>query len=271
MQSVLVIGAYGNVGRHVVTELVSAGIPVRGTSRTPGTGGLPDTVEIVRLDLGEPETLAAALNGIKKVFLYARPAGITEFAGAAQAAGVEHIVLLSSASVLEAATRNSRNAQMHSVVEEALRESGITWTFLRPTTFAANQLQWAPAIRRGEVVRIPFLQLRHASIHERDIADVAVRVLTGAGHEEKAYWLTGPQALTRQEHIEAIAAAIGRPIDVVEVAPQDAEPKLPEFVIRMTAELMKAPCVVTPTVEEITGVPARSFRQWAEDHVKDFS
>jgi uncharacterized protein YbjT (DUF2867 family) len=268
--SVLVIGAYGNVGSRVVAELRSAGTSVRGTSRAPRTGGLPDAVEMVRLDLGEPATLPPALDGIKKVFLYADPAGITEFVSAARAAGVEHIVLLSSASVVEPATRNSRNAQRHSAVEEALRESGIAWTFLRPTTFAANQLQWAPAIRSGEVLRIPFLHLRHASIHERDIADVAVRVLTGAGHEGTAYWLTGPQALTRQEHIEAIAAAIGRPIDVVEVAPEDAEPRIPEFVIRMTAELMAAPCVVTSTVEEITGVPARSFRRWAEDHVEDF-
>jgi uncharacterized protein YbjT (DUF2867 family) len=183
---------------------------------------------------------------------------------------VEHVVLLSSASVVEPATRHSRNAQMHAAVEEALQESGIAWTFLRPTTFAANQLQWAPAIRSREVLRIPFPHLRHASIDERDLADVAARVLTGAEHEGKAYWLTGPQALTRQEHIEAIAAAIGRPIDVVEVAAQDAEPKIPEFVIRMMAELMTAPCVVTSTVEEITGVPARPFQRWAEDHIKDF-
>jgi uncharacterized protein YbjT (DUF2867 family) len=272
--SVLVIGAYGNVGRHVAADLLAAGTAVRGTSRTPRTGELPDAVEMVRLDLGEPASLPAALEGVTKAFLYARPDGIAEFVSAAQAAGVEHIVLLSSASVVEAATRNSRNAQMHAAVEQALQESGIAWTFLRPTTFAANQLQWAPAIRSGEALRMPFLRLRHASIHERDIADVAVRVLTGAeneGHAGKAYWLTGPQALTRQEHIEAIAAALGRPIDVVEVAPEDAEPMLPEFVIRMMATLMDAPCVVTSTVEEITGVPARSFRQWAEDHVKDFS
>src|SRR5438876_6885502 len=71
--SVLVIGAYGNVGSHVVAELLSAGTSVRGTSRTPRTGALPDAVEMVRLDLGDPEHLPAALDGIKKVFLYAPP------------------------------------------------------------------------------------------------------------------------------------------------------------------------------------------------------
>jgi uncharacterized protein YbjT (DUF2867 family) len=269
--SVLVIGAYGSVGSHVVSGLVSAGIQVRGTSRTPGAGELPDAVEMVRLDLDEPATLAAALDGVKKVFLYAKPEGVGEFVSAARAAGVEHVVLLSSAAVIEAATRDTRNAKMHAVVEEALEESGIAWTFLRPTTFASKQLVWGPAIQAGGVLRMPFPQLRSASIHERDIADVGVRALTGTGHEGQAYWLTGPEALTQQEHIETIAAVIGRPIELVEVAPQDAVPKRPEFVIRMTMDIMKAPCVVTPTVEEVTGVPARSFRQWAEDHAKDFS
>ncbi|MFI0797240.1 SDR family oxidoreductase [Micromonospora rubida] len=269
--SVLVIGAYGGVGSHVVDGLLSAGISARGTSRTPGACDLPDAVEIVRLDLDEPETLPAALDGIKKVFLYANQEGLAEFVSAARAAGVEHVVLLSSASVVEPATRHSRSAQMHAVVEEALQESGIAWTFLRPTTFASRQLRWAPGIRSGEVLRIPFLQVRTASIHERDIADVAVRVLTGAGHEGQGYWLTGPQALTQQEYIETIGAVIGRPIDVVELAPEDVEPRLPESFIRTMTELLAAPSIVTSTIEDVTGVPARSFRQWAEDHVKDFS
>lgn len=270
--SVLVIGAYGNVGSHVVDGLLSAGMSVRGTSRTPGTGEVPEAVEMVRLDLGEPETLPAALDGVKKVFLYASQDGVTEFASAARAAGVEHVVLLSSSSVVQTTTRHSRSAQLHSVVEEALRESGIGWTFLRPTTFAIIQLRFAPAIRSGqEVLRIPFPQLCTASIHERDIADVAVRALTGAGHEGKAYWLTGPQALTQQEYIEVIGAVLGRRIDVVELAPEDAEPKMPESFVRTMTELMKVPCDVTSAVEEVTGVPARSFRQWAEDHIKDFS
>ncbi len=269
--SVLVIGAYGNVGSHVVTELLSAGIPVRGTSRRPRAGELPDAVEVVRLDLDEPATLPAALEGAKKVFLYANRDGIAEFVTAARAAGVEHVVLLSSAAVVEPATRYSQSAQMHGMVESTLRESGIASTFLRPTTFAARQLRWGPEIRAGGVLRMPFPQVRTASIHEYDIAEVAVSVLTGTGHEGQAYWLTGPQALTQQEYIEVIGEVIGRPIDIVDLAPEDADPKLPEPFVRTMTELMKSPCVVTSTVEEVTGVPARTFRRWAEDHIKDFS
>ncbi|MBH0779668.1 SDR family oxidoreductase [Nocardia bovistercoris] len=265
--SVLVIGAYGSVGGYVVDGLLSAGSTVRGTSRSPRAGASRDDVEMVGLDLNVPQTLPAALEGIEKVFLYANPESIGEFVKAAEAAGVAQVVLLSSASVVEPVMQKSRSARMHSVVEEALRESGIGWTFLRPTTFATKQLSWAEAVRAGEKLRIPFLQLRTASIHERDIADVAVRALTRAGHDGKEYWLTGPQGLTQQEHIDAIGAAIGRSIDVVELAPEEVEPRL----IRTVGELMKAPCVVTSTIEEITGAPARSFRQWAEDHAEDFS
>jgi uncharacterized protein YbjT (DUF2867 family) len=269
--SVLVIGAYGSVGSNVVAGLRSAGIPIRGTSRTVEGTAPPSGVEMVRLDLEDPATLPPALDGMKKVFLYAKPSGIAEFVTAAQAAGVEHVVLLSSASVVEEATRNTRNAHMHAVVEDALQKSGMAWTFLRPTTFSSKQLALAPQIRSRETLRLPFLQARSAVIHERDIADVAVRALTSPGHEGRAYWLTGPQALTAQEQIDAIGEAIGRTIETVEVAPEDVEPPMPEFFIRLTQALMANPTVVTNAVEEVTGVPARTFRQWAEDHVKDFS
>lgn len=267
--SVLVIGAYGSVGGHVVDGLLAAGASVRGTSRTPRPGQLPDAVEMVPLDLEVPETLSAALEGIKKVFLYANPQGIGGFVSAAQAAGVEHVVLLSSASVSEPAMQHSRSAREHSAVEQALQESGIAWTFLRPTTFATKTLSWAKAIRAGEVLRVPFLQLHTASIHERDIADAAVGALTAAGHEEKAYWLTGPAGLTQQEHIETIGAVIGKPIEFVDVPPEEAG--WPPFLVQTMTTVMNEPCVVTSAVEEITGAPARTYRQWVEDHAKDFS
>ena len=269
--SVLVIGAYGNVGSNVVAGLRSAGIPVRGTSRTLKGSEPLSGVEMVSLDLDDPATLPRPLDGIKKVFLYAKPSGIAEFVTAAQAAGVEHVVLLSSASVVEEATRNTRNAHMHAAVEEALEKSGMAWTFLRPTTFASKQLGLAPRIKSGEVLRVPFLQARSAVIHERDIADVAVKALTSPGHEGKAYWLTGPEALTYQEQIDTIGEAIGRKIETVEVEPEEAEPPMHEFFVKLTRALMASPTVVTNAVEEATGVPARTFRQWAEDHVKDFS
>ena len=81
--TVLVIGAKGNVGRHVMAGLRSAGIPVRGTSRTAGSDGKLDGAAMTRLDLDDPATLPAALDGVEKVFLYARPESIAAFVSAA--------------------------------------------------------------------------------------------------------------------------------------------------------------------------------------------
>src|SRR6266516_6823303 len=94
----VVFGARGNVGRHVAAGLRAAGVPVRATSRNPD----PAQPEVVAADLDRPETLAAALTGAERVFLYARPLGIDGFVTAARSAGVRHVVLLSSAAVLSA-------------------------------------------------------------------------------------------------------------------------------------------------------------------------
>ena len=98
--TILVTGARGYVGGGVLTGLLEAGASVRASSRRPDADALPEGVEVVQADLTDPTSLPAALDGVRKVFLYAQPDGVAEFAAAAKAAGVEHVVLLSSLSVL---------------------------------------------------------------------------------------------------------------------------------------------------------------------------
>lgn len=96
------------------------------------------------------------------------------------------------------------------LAERAIEDSGASWTFLRPTGFAANTLMWADQIRSGNVVRWPFGGAARALIDERDIAAVAVRALTGDGHAGTRYLLSGPAVLTQAEQLAAIGQAIGR-------------------------------------------------------------
>src|ERR1700730_11702018 len=98
----VVFGARGNVGRHVAAGLQAAGEQARLTSRNPATAGCPPQVQVAAADLEQPETLAAALAGAGKVFLYAKPGGIAGFVEAARSAEVRHVVLLSSAAVVSA-------------------------------------------------------------------------------------------------------------------------------------------------------------------------
>jgi uncharacterized protein YbjT (DUF2867 family) len=278
---VLIFGGGGRVGRGVVEELLAAGARVRATVRDPGRLALPAGVETVRADLTDPSTLPAALHGIRKVFLYAVPQGTDAFVNAARDAGVEHVVLLSSDTVLDRIPARKAIADMHRVVEQTLEASGLATTFLRPDNFASNVLLWgwADSIKAEGVVRFPYPESHSDAIHERDIAAVAAVALTRPGHEGGRYLITGPESVTQRRQAELIAEATGRQVRVEELTPQQGREALgrivPEWVIDATLGYWAAtdgvPYQVTDVVERITGRPARPFAEWARDHAADFT
>jgi uncharacterized protein YbjT (DUF2867 family) len=260
---ILVTGATGNVGQQVALGLSEAGELVRGMSRTAGPG-------LVRGDLLEPEGLP--LDGVDKVFLlWPGPTadGVQEAVDAI-AGQVKHVVYLSAISA---------ESGYWGVVEDALRASGVEWTFLQAGGFASNTRMWADMIRRDGEVRWPYGAAARSLIHERDIADVAVHALTTDGHAGQTYLLTGPAAITQAEQVRQIGAAIGRPLRWTEQSPDAARVQLlaewgnPAFVdgaLSYWASLVGNPEPVTGTVEQVTGTPARTFEQWARDHADDF-
>jgi uncharacterized protein YbjT (DUF2867 family) len=128
-------------------------------------------------------------------------------------------------------------------------------------------------------VRWPYLAAPTTPTDERDIAAVAVRALCEDGHAGAEYVLTGPQSLSQSEQISTIGDAIGRSLRIEEMSPQDAraewlKPDMPAFVVNMLlgawAAAIGQPAFVTSTVAEITGAPARTFRDWASDHAAEF-
>ncbi|KUL54467.1 NAD-dependent epimerase [Streptomyces sp. NRRL F-4489] len=276
--TILVTGGRGQVARAVVEGLLAAGQPVRVASRDPEKAVLPDGVEAVRADLSDPATLPAALDGVEKVFLYADAKGIGGFLAAAEAAGSPHIVLLSALGVETGDPSNDPIVRMHRAAEAALRGSGLPWTFLRPGAFATNTLQWAPAIRATGVVRAPFPRAHAASVHEADIADVAVLALTGDGHVGQVYPLTGPESVTQQEQIDCLSEATGRKIRLEEISAEEYRATLSQWgdaemvdtLVRHLVESDDRPAPVSPVYEELTGRPGRGYAQWALDHAGDF-
>jgi uncharacterized protein YbjT (DUF2867 family) len=275
--TILVTGARGTVGRRVVDLLVQAGLAVRAGSRDPVAAGRPSGVSVVAADLAKPDTLGPALDGVDKVFLYADPSGIEGFVDRAHQAGVGHVVLLSSAAAGQG--DDSFIARRHTIVEDALRDSALPWTFLRPGAFATNALQWAPAIRAGGVVRGPFPRAHAVPIHEDDIAEVAVAALTGSGHEGRTWSLSGPESLTQQRQVELIGEALSRPLRFEEIGEDEARrqmtARVPEAVADALLAMQRASVdraqPVATGVPEALGRPARSFATWAADHASDFT
>lgn len=277
--TILVTGARGNVGAAVLAGLAAAGEPVRTSSRALRPGEFPAGVEVARADLADPASWPAALASVRKVFLYAHPGRAAQFAAAARKAGVEHVVLLSSSTVLYPDREPSPIAARHIAAERALDEAGLDRTFVRPGYYATNALRWWQSIRTARVLRTAFPDAVTSPVHERDIAQVAVRVLLDDRHRGAAVPVLGAGPLTVREQVAAIAAALGEPVrlEEVDVGTYRAQllTQLPapvvERVLRDRGSVPPLPAgLATDAVPEILGRPALTFAAWARDHTADF-
>jgi uncharacterized protein YbjT (DUF2867 family) len=282
MNRILIIGATGRVGRQVLSQLPATGVRVRALVRNPHSAGLPPHVDVVRGDLTVPESLDECLDGVDAVFLVwtAPPAAVAP-ALERIAKRTRRIVFLSSPHKTAHPFFQQPNPVrvLHAEIERLIETSGRQWTFLRPGMLASNALfWWARQIRAGDVVRWPYLAAPTAPIDERDIAAAAVRALCEDGHAGAEYVLTGPQSLSQFEQISTIGSAIGRSLRIEEMPPDEARDEwltlMPAFIVNMLLDAWAAaigqPAFVTSTVREITGAPARTFRDWAADHAAEF-
>ena len=194
---ILITGATGHVGSELITALLPAQAGhIRVLTRNPGAV-FPDGTEKVVAHLGDGD-LAPALDGVDAVFLLTDGLNIAthdqRVVAAARRAGVQRIVKLSVLSVGHDAI--DPITAMHRAGEETIRDSGMGWTFLRPTAFMSNALNWAPMIAADQVVHAPFAVGRAAVVDPADIAAVAATCLTRDSHNHQVYELTGPEALS---------------------------------------------------------------------------
>ena len=280
--TVLVTGATGRVGRMVVDLLADAGLPVRALTRRPEEAALPAGVEVVTGDLTVPESLDAALRGVDAVFL------VWTVPPATAPAVVERIATYARRVVFLSAPHRTPHpffqqpnpmAGLYTEIERLIVGSGLESTIIRPGMFASNALLWwAPAIRGDGVVRWPYGAAETAPVDDQDVAAVAARTLYQDGHVGGDYVLTGPESLSQTEQVRIIGDVLGRPIQFVELSPDEfrraTEGSWPRPAVDMLLAAWGAttgrPALVTSTVSDVLGSPARSFRQWATDHADAF-
>jgi uncharacterized protein YbjT (DUF2867 family) len=213
---ILVIGGTGTVGGEVVRLLQGQDHKVRVLTRSAARAGeLPEGVEAAVGDLADPESLRGPLGGADGVFL-ATPLAPEETrlglnaTEAAKNAGVGRLVYMSVHRV-EDGPRIPHFAS-NLPIERAVRDSGTSWTILRPNNFFQNDLWVRDAIVGHGVYPQPIGGVGLSRVDVRDIADAAVAALTGPGHEGKTYPLVGPGVLTGEATASVYSRLLGRPV-----------------------------------------------------------
>jgi uncharacterized protein YbjT (DUF2867 family) len=273
---ILVTMAAGNVGLPLVERLHATGAEVRAQTLEADRDRIPAGVPVIAGDIGDPEVLEAALADVDSLFLaLGHPAEETPILKQAVRSGVRHVVALSSLAARDVA--NSPVSAEFQRIEESVRSSGLEWTILRPQGFASTMLSlgWLPMFRSG-TVRAPFGAAPAVPvIHPADVAAVAFTALTEAGHTGRTYPLTGPQALTLAEQVEQIGEATGHAVDFEELTVEQAREELRAYAPGMVVDyFLKVWTEVRPdalsTVPDLTGRPARTFAQWAQENTDAF-
>jgi uncharacterized protein YbjT (DUF2867 family) len=274
---ILITGATGHIGSELIAALLPAQAgQIRVLTRNPGAV-FPDGTQTVVADLGDSD-LAPVLDGVHAVFLLTDGLNIAahdhRLMGAALQAGVERIVKLSVRSVGHGAT--DPITTWHRAGEEAIRDSGIGWTMLRPTALMSNALNWAPMIATDQVVHAPFAAGRAAVVDPADIAAVAAASLTLDGHNHRVYELTGPEPLSPTDQVAILSQVLGRDVRYAESDPADTLAQMvsygmPEELAHAIIEMFRStlePYNSEPTgdITEVTSRPARSFTDWAQAH-----
>jgi uncharacterized protein YbjT (DUF2867 family) len=220
----LITGATGDVGSKVVEGLIACGERPRVFVRDPvkAQSIFGNDVDVFQGDLADPASLGLALKGVDSLFLVNSgpqiPTRDQAAANAAKIAGVKHIVKLSSMDVQQGLAIGA----WHEQGEAAVRGCGVPYTFLQPTGFMSNLLAWARSVKAEGVIRSATGGGRRAFIHSRDIAAVAVKILTTAGYDGQSLPITGPEPLTFAEATAKISAAIGRPLRFLEISDDEA-------------------------------------------------
>ncbi|WP_214326168.1 NAD(P)H-binding protein [Nonomuraea sediminis] len=268
---ILVTGSRGAVATHLISLLRERGLPFRAASSAADAE--------VTLNLSDPATFAPALEGVTSVFLYANDGQPATFAKEAVAAGVRDVVLLSSASVLAPDADSKPLARSHLEVERALFDSPLQVTSLRPGAFASNALGWAWALRSGRPISLPYPNAHNDAIHEADIAEAALAVLTEPDKAGGPYTLTGPESLSFVDQVEILAAATGRAIPIETVTREQWKAAMGDYMRPEYADALLdwwqscdgRPATLTSDVETLTGRTPRTFATWARDHAEAFA
>jgi uncharacterized protein YbjT (DUF2867 family) len=288
--TILVTGSTGTVGSEVVKQLASSGQRIKAAVHTQNKADKfknNNAIDIVNIDYNNPETVSEAFNNVDKLFLVTLPspdmANISSnLVKEAKKNEIKQIVKLS---VLGAdAEPGTILGRVHREEEKIIEESGLPYSFLRPGAFMQNFVTYfGKTIREQNAFYLPTEEGKISLVDVRDIASVAVVILSGnhSQYENKAYGITGQEALSYGQAAEILSKELGRKISYVNVSEESArkgmkETGMTDWLIDALLELygiIRAghAAQIIGSIEEITGRKPILFSQFAKDYAKALS
>ena len=283
--NILILGASGQTGSEAVRILSAAGFPVRVTYR--------EHSELLRLremavedkpaDFGDVESLKAAMDGCERV-LVVQPVTedmvehSTNICEAAKSASVPHVIRISN--MATGPDLGSVIATMHYESDEMLKAVGCNYTLIKGANYYQNMFFSALTIIRQSHFALPLGTATLAQVDVRDIARVCAHTLVDAGHENKEYTISGPEAMTMHVVARKLSKILGKEIRYVAVEPVAAtqvfkDQGLPEWPAKAIGTMFMEYAsgkykFITDDFEQITGVKPRTMDVFFSDYREVF-
>jgi NAD(P)H dehydrogenase (quinone) len=222
---IVITGASGHYGRSATDKLIALGRAkdLILITRTPAklAHRVEQGCDVRAGDFDRPETLLAAVQGAQKMLLIsgtrvgARVPQHKAAIDAAAAAGVEHIIYTS---FVDVSPENPAIVTTdHRETEELIKASGLAWTFLRDAHYAdAMIVNAGPGFVASGLWMTSSKGAHEAMVWREDCVESAVAVLTGTGHANKAYQITGPNRETFAQVVAMMNEIVGCSIKLVE-------------------------------------------------------
>jgi uncharacterized protein YbjT (DUF2867 family) len=282
----VVTGATGQIGSEVVRQLAEQGEKVRALIRDPKKAAPLNhpNVMFVMGDLSDPKALDEAFKGAQKLFLLTNgdPKQVElqhNAIEAAKRAGIQYVVKMSAMGSTKDAPVNL--GRWHYQTEEELKQSGLKWTILQPHFFMQNLAMMAGSIKGQGAIYAPMKDGKIAMVDVRDIAAVAVAVLTQPGHEGQTYVITGGEAISFQDVARHISEATGKPVKYVDIPAEDARKAMlgmgmPEWAVSDMLALYGFfsagyGAATTDVIQKVGKAEPHTFAQFAKENAEMFT
>ncbi|GIE78682.1 nucleotide-diphosphate-sugar epimerase [Actinoplanes philippinensis] len=279
----ILVTTAGKVGAEAARTLARQGTPVRVIARDPerATALARAGVDVVAGDLAGRDSIDAAMRDVTAVILVspAIPAQEIAVIDSAVRAGVAHVVKVTSKASADSPIARRRD---QAAIEDRLIASGLAYTLLRNNAYMQNLLMLGPAVSTTGGFGSAAGDGRIGMIDSRDVAAVAAAIVTAPEpHTGRTYWPSGPASLSYADAAAELSRVLGRPVTFRPLTFEQQRQAMvdvgvPEHIAHMNAQAVSLFAEgdsdwTTDDVPTVLGRPARTFRQFAEDHAAAFA